>query len=555
MKNRNRTRLFNRLRFILDRGLTVANVLDKAAAAHGDSPIFYLDQPLPYEYLGPVVTPRELLVFAQRLGNGLRQRCGMGRYDRVAIYKENAGDYFFLGLGVMRAGGIAVPIHGHLPPASLARYLAYTGSRILLTDGASYHALCAQGVSLEGITVVRVDGGEPGTVSLAEMLAGASDRLKPVPLTRDDDVLIVHTSGTTGFPKGVIHTSGTLVAGIRGQLEIEPIWRDQTALTAAPFNHFINYLGLLSALVAKVPTWLVSHPEPAAVLELIERERINVVFCFPHTYLGMYKQGLDGHDLCSVRLWLAGADSSHEAHIRAFTRHGAFLRLCGRPLIRSLYVDTLGSSEVGFAALFRFTFSFSKRFARYVGRSTFAGPRVKIADATGRPVRPGRVGRVMVKGPTLFKGYWNAHDKLHGVVRDGWWWTGDVGYRDRWGRYYHVDRDVDVIHTESGPVYTLPLEELLLNYPGVAEAVVVGRDTDAGSQQAIALVEPLPGQAIAADPLRQWVNSKLPVSSQLSEIRVVVHEDIPRGLTGKVLKRLLQQRPSSGAVTLAHHAS
>lgn len=535
-------RPFNRLRFILDRKLTVANALDKAARAHPDATVFLLDAPVGYGGLGTRVTVRQLQAFADRMAHVLTGPLGMARYERVAIVKRNAGDYFFLALAVMRAGGIAVPINAGLAPEALRRYLDDTGCCIVLSDRATLARF--DGVlDPERHRLVAVDAPrDEGPVQALEpaLQSAPPAPFAPVSMAADDDVLLVHTSGTTGFPKAVIHTSGSLVAGVRGQLLIEPVFRHHLAMSASPFNHFINHLGLLSALLARVPTWLMSSDDPDTLLRHIDRERVNVVFCFPHTYLAMYRLGLDRYDLGSVKLWLAGADSSHEAHIKAFTRKGALLRLFGRPLIRSVYVDTLGSSEVGFAALFRFTFSFSRRFDRYVGKPTFAGPKVKVADERGRPLPPGRIGRLMVKGPTLFKGYWNAHDRLHGVVLDGWWWTGDVVLRDARGRHYHLDRHSDVIRGRDGEIYTLPLEERLLKEPGVLEAVVVARADDERGEVPVALIQPMPGARLDAEALRARINAALPAAQALAEIHLVDEADIPRGLTGKVLKRCIR---------------
>lgn len=538
--------LFNRIRFIFDAKLTVSNLVDKAAAALPDKPLFYTDEAFEYPGLECPITPQGLQRFTNRMANVLKAWAGLNRYDRVTIYKSNSSDYFFWGVAIMRAGGIAVPVNGGMAVDGLGHYLEYTSSRLLITDIASYQKLKNENATLHSIVRILITDGniedDARCINLLQALQESPEQFEAVQLANDDDVLIVHTSGTTGFPKGVIHTSGTLAAGIKGQLKIEPIFGKDIGLSAAPFNHFISYLGMLSALAAGVPTWMISDPDPDKILKRVDAEKISIVFCFPHTFIGMYEIGLEAYDLSSVRLWIAGADSSHEAHIKAFTQKGAFLKLFGKPLIRSIYADTLGSSEVGFAALFRFVFSFSKHFSRYVGRPTFAGPKVKIADAQGYALPAGTIGRLMVKGPTLFKGYWNAHDKLHGVVIDGWWWTGDVGYRDRFGRYYHYDRAVDVIRTQGGEVHTLPIEEILLNYPGVAEAVVVGRETQDGKQVPIAMVQSLPKVILDAKLIQYEINQHLKVHEQLVELHIVPKQEIPRGLTGKVLKRVLRDK-------------
>jgi acyl-CoA synthetase (AMP-forming)/AMP-acid ligase II len=148
----------------------------------------------------------------------------------------------------------------------------------------------------------------------------------------------------------------------------------------------------------------------------------------------------------------------------------------------------------------------------------------------------------MVKGPTLFKGYWNSHDRLHGTMYDGWWWTGDIGYRDRWGRFYHLDRATDVIYTAQGPVYSLLAEEVLMNHPDVGEVSVFGVPTADGKQKAIAVVNARAGREIDTASLRVWTNELLRLSGPIADILAVDLDEVPRGLTGKVLKRVLREQ-------------
>jgi acyl-coenzyme A synthetase/AMP-(fatty) acid ligase len=298
-------------------------------------------------------------------------------------------------------------------------------------------------------------------------------------------------------------------------------------------------------MLGNLRVWPISRTESGWVQKLIDRERITIFFGFPDVYLRMYEEGLDAYDLSSVQVWIATADTSHEVHKRAFCRKGALLRLRGRPLLGSLFLDVLGTSEVGWGALSRFTSSCSKpRHDRLVGRPSYlAGPKVKIADETGRRLPPGTVGHLMVKGPTLFKGYWNAREQPRRP--DGWWWTGDIGYQDRFGRVYHMDRAVDVIRTRDGPVYTLLAEEVLMSHPDVSEAAVFGVTDPLGEEVPVALVYPKAGHTIDSEACRAWVNGRLQRSAGLRQLAVVSPDDIPRGLTGKVLKRVLRARYQS----------
>jgi acyl-CoA synthetase (AMP-forming)/AMP-acid ligase II len=183
---------------------------------------------------------------------------------------------------------------------------------------------------------------------------------------------------------------------------------------------------------------------------------------------------------------------------------------------------------------------------------------VKVADETGAEVAVGKVGRLMVKGPTVFKGYWNEHHRLHGVVIDGWWWTGDLARRDARGRFYQLDRDTDCIRTSSGPIYTLLVEEELLKHPDVHEAVVIGIPADDGAQKPMIVLQAKDGRdGFDADAARAWIESHIPLPGPGVEVVVVRNDsDLPRGLTGKILKRVVRDRHAvqAGAVDAPHQA-
>ncbi|HEX8701960.1 MAG TPA: class I adenylate-forming enzyme family protein [Myxococcaceae bacterium] len=541
-----KTRFFNRLRFALDSKLSLANVADKAAAAQASGAVFYLHEPLRYSGLPEqAVSAREMLGFVNRVGN-LLLAAGLKRFDRVAIYKTHSPDYFFLGLAIVKAGGIAVPINPRMAHRDLGNYLAHTGARFVITDPETFTS-GVQEVAARSSVEKWIFTSAPAATAVPSMvlereLPGASDQLEPVELASDSDVMIVHTSGTTGFPKGVLIGNGGIMSALRANLAIQPFSRKNKALFVGPYNHYATYLGMMTSLVGGAPVWVLSKADPEVVLRTIEREKISVYVGFPDTYLGMYHHGLDKYDLSSMRAWMSAADASHEVHVRAFVQHGALYRVFGRPVTRSVFVDAWGTSELGFFGLTRIAFAGTQRYGRCIGRQSIFGHKVKIADERGRPLKPGEVGRFMVKGPMLFKGYWNAHDRLHGVMIDGWWWTGDVGYRDSSGRFYQLDRAVDVMETRQGPVYTLPIEELLLKFPEVGEAVVFGVPDADGNTVPAAVVYPKPGAAANADELLRRINQQLEPQAALRRIVLVDVEEIPRGLTGKVLKRQVRER-------------
>ncbi|MDX1589537.1 MAG: class I adenylate-forming enzyme family protein [Oleiphilaceae bacterium] len=533
-----------RVQFIFDRELNAGNFLDKAYQRHGDFTFLHFDQQTLLGEKTDHVRLSQLIAQANRVSRLLLSH-SIERFNRVAIYQNNSPDYFLLGMATIRAGGIAVPIHGDMATDIFIEYVNNTGSRYLFTDSERYAELLEAGFLEKCPCVEQVfitdQTGQGDQNVFAETLAGFPAEFEPVSPWPDEDIFIVHTSGTTGIPKGVLHTSGSFIAGLKGMLKIQPVFKGQRFLSAMPYNHFISYQGISSAAIAGNEGLLLQKDVAANVLDCIQSFRPQVVFCFPHIYVDIYDYGLESHDLSSVKLWMAGADSSHEAHIREFLQYGSLLGCFGQVFIPSAYIDSLGTSEVGFPAFIKVSTKYSKTFSRCIGRSTFAGPRVKVADENGRKVKRLETGRLMVKGPTLFKGYWNAHDRLHGVVKDGWWWTGDMGYRDRRGRYFHLDRCVDQIHSANGVLSSLLLEEHVLKHQGVTEAVVVARNTPDEGQQPLIFVQSRRGRSVSKEEMELWVREALPEGVRCGGVQFVDREAIPRGLTGKVLKRQLRE--------------
>lgn len=539
--------LASQVRLLADREITYANGVDRACRWTGDRTLWTLDAPLPWAGLDRLeLSALSVREFAARFGNALCA-AGLQRRGRVAVYKMNAPDYFFLSLAIVRAGGIAVPINGGMALADLRRYLTSVDARMLVTDVATFASHIADPAALPMVSTwifPELPAGFPGNgIAMNRVLARSSPVLAPPAMSPDSEVIIAHTSGTTGYPKGVIATVRSLVTSAKAQYTLGPVSAHDRVVVAAPFNHLVCHTGMFSAMLGGIPVHPLTVLDPEAIFQRIDREQITIFFGFPDVYGALHDAELEHRKLDSMRLWFGTADTSHEDHKRAFTQHGAFLRVFGRPLLRSIFVDALGSSEIGFAALSRLSFSFTPvQHRRLIGTPNPAGPRVKVADEHGRELPPGQIGRLMVKGPTLFKGYWNAHDRQqHGALQDGWWWTGDLAHRNRRGQYFHLDRDVDVIRTAEGPVYSLPAEDVLMSHAAVAEAVVFAVPHPVDGPVAVALVVPRRGRTLDRS-LLTWVNAQLKLPARIADLRVVTIGDIPRGLTGKILKRVLRER-------------
>jgi 3-aminoavenalumate diazotase len=440
-----------------------------------------------------------------------------------------------------------VPINSGMRGAQLEHYLKYTGARIVLADAATFATSIGDPERLPSVRTWGFPATPPGFpaehIDVDVEVQRFDADSEPAALRSDSPVLIAHTSGTTAFPKGVVATAGTLAAGIKGHYVDEPILAHNRTGIAGHFNHLVYQSGLLAAMLGNMAVWTLSPQDARASLVAIERERLNFFFAFPDVFLRMYREGLDGYDLSSIRIWIATADTSHDVHMKAFCQTGAYVRVLGFPLMRSAFIEILGSTEVGAGAVRRVRLPFLRlRSDRLIGWPTVGGPRVRLTDASGRiERRTGVVGRVEVSGPTVFAGYWDG-TTMSAARREKWTWTGDLAYRGRLRAFHHVDRAVDVIRTAAGPVYSLPMEEVLLQHPDVHEVCVVGLPHPRGGEVPVAVVQSRSGKPVDRDDLLRWAAGRPDLKAPLVDVIAVGDNAMPRGLTGKVLKREIRAR-------------
>ncbi|WP_226647050.1 class I adenylate-forming enzyme family protein [Microbulbifer variabilis] len=534
----------------------IDRALEFAAHRHGKRELIELTRPLAWTQQQHWNAP-QILDTVKKL-SACWHHLGVKEGDRVAIYKANQFDYFLFSVAALRIGAIAVPINGNVAPEVALGYMERVGVTLLISDRSGWQKLGAPGKRKEPMpqSLQRVvlcdaplhDSSQTAQVhSLPALLQEALPAAPECNRGAADPLYIVHTSGTTGVPKGVILKQEGIAQSLRSIVLFNPISTRDLACFALPLNHQVSHLYLHGMLMMGIHLILDDKLEAEELVRQLHERKPTVFFGFPITYTRMMEAGALEQSLDSVRIWGTTADASHEVQQRAFIAQGSFFTRLGIPVRGSLFVDGLGSSEVGIAALLRIATPWTKRFERRVGRKTPLGPMIKIADADGRPVAKGQVGRLMIKGKSMFDGYWNAHDVFYASTRDGWWFTGDMMREGSDGEFVHLDREVDVIHTAGGPVYTLPLEEVILKHEGVLDTCVFGvRPTSDGPEVTAAVVAPQANANLQdAEALRRSLNALLPAEQQLVHLWLIDWQEFPIGATGKTLKRRLRERYNS----------
>lgn len=460
---------------------------------------------------------------------------GIGRRDPVVVYASDAADHVLAFLALARLGAIPALLNPHLDGERAARYTARLGAAGVLADPAHLAALA---------------GHEPGARLLPEIATlGAGDPdAAPEPYRHwsDDPVAITHSSGTTGMPKAVVHSHASLYAAIRHRLRLPRPQGQDRMLSALPAPHAATLIAVNLALSSHTRLALLSSQSGTGVLDAIERWQPSGVVGFAATWADLARHDLAARDLASVALWWNTGDCAHETHIRRLIATGSRETVTRAGRTRepgSLFVDGLGSTEMGHSHFFITHGPGTDRYGRCVGRP-HAFVDCAVVGPDGEPLGPGEIGELATASPTLALGYWNDSATTFRTRIRGRFLTGDLVYRDEEGYYYHVDRAVDSVELGDGSrLFTAMSEErVLAACPDVTDCTVVAvRDGERVVTDVLLLLSD--GADPAADRTKDVVAAlDEAAAATVRRVLVVRADDLPLGPTGKVRKVLLRER-------------
>ncbi|MGI5195106.1 AMP-binding protein [Streptomyces sp. CA-288835] len=493
---------------------------------------------------------------------------GVRPRDPVAVHSHSSAENAVNYLALTSLGAIPSLVNGNLRPEIAREYVRRQGAVGAFTD-AEHHSVLSGPETGLGFCVTA-DGIGP---EFRERLPMS------YPYRHDptDPVIISHSSGTTGMPKGVPHSHRTLMYSQVHRLRYSTGADMARTLVALPGPHNASIATLLYCLLLRADIKLLSSQRGTEVLDAIEEFRPSTVLAFAGTFGEMAGEDLAARDLSSVEVWFNTGDAAHESHIRALVRHGVREEISrdGGVLRRSrvegsVFIDGLGSSEVGHSLFHNRHTKDTSAYSRCIGKPfSFAEAAVLAEDGT--PLPPGEIGRLGLKSPTITPGYWNDSLTWNRMRLGGYWLPGDLAYQDEEGNFYHLDRATDAIRTRAGILFSTRTEELLLReLPELADCTVVGvapegvrADWDGdGEAEAYALLQLTHDNANDDDPSgndrdEAWterVNAVLSAAGFPPVTRAVPMkpEDVAKGATGKVLKRVMRDR--FAAKELTEHA-
>jgi acyl-coenzyme A synthetase/AMP-(fatty) acid ligase len=376
----------------------------------------------------------------------------------------------------------------------------------------------------------------------------------------DDVCALIHSSGTTGTPKSTILGHRSFWDGKQPRMVRFPAEPYDRLMSLMPHTHAGGLSYFLTATLLGLPTVVMGDWRRRVVEPVMEAFQPTMLASFPRTFVELATGELPVKGAAQVHSWFNTADAAHYGHIRRLVQLGqrpaglikAWLlpkdQADEEALPGSQFVDGLGSSEMGMALFGGLFTPETPRDDRCIGKPQQGCTAAAVLDDNGREVPDGTVGLLAVKAPSLTPGYWRNPRLTSSFELNGYWLTGDVAYRDAEGNFYHLDRTVDVIDTLDGPVYSLPIEEVLIADCAdvVMDCNVVGVPAPGGGQRPIAVVQLQSGAADwTAEAILEKANKELTAAGLAPLAAVVIARtpaDYPLGPTGKVLKRELRTR-------------
>jgi long-chain acyl-CoA synthetase len=452
---------------------------------------------------------------------------GIDPGDRVALYSLNAPEFAAAYLGILKAGAAVVPINVMLNPNEITYILEDSGAR-----GLFYHPVLSQaaeeaGRACSGLRFLACLRGGVGP-TLDDFAASAAEPPAWEADPGEQLAAILYTSGTTGRPKGAMLSHASLMANAAAVAQVLGLrpGEDRMLVVLPMFHAFAATVGMLTPLLHGLGLVVLDRFEPRLVSAAIERHGATVFLGVPSMYSLLLRVGDEAlRQWRSVRFCVSGGAAMPRAVMSAFEQRFRIPVLEGDGPTECSPVTCVNPLD-------------GPRKAGSVGLP-IPGVEMRIAAPDGRTLADGEHGEVCVRGANVMKGYWGLEAETAASFFGDWFRTGDLGYRDRDGYFFLVDRIKDLIIVNGMNVYPRMIEEVLYRHPQVAEAAVVGEPHGLHGEIPVAHVVPAPGARPGASELRDWCREHL--GRHEVPRRVLVRESLPKNAAGKILKRELRR--------------
>ena len=496
--------------------LNLGSILQANANEQPDAPVMRAS--------GETISYGELDRAARGVATCLHER-GIVPGSKIALLVPNVPEFTIAYFGALYAGATVVPINVLAAAPEVSYFLEDSGASLLIVHPL-FEQAGREGAAPLGVPVVLATS-EPEGETLGALAAGAPIDV-PHPTSPQDTAVILYTSGTTGKPKGaeLTHSNLLLNCAVVVPKLMPPSDEGHRALATLPLFHSFGQTVIQNGMIASGGSFtLLPRFSPEDAFELIERDRLTIFAGVPTMYFALlHHRGDRAHDVSTLQACLTGGAPMPVEVLSAFEEK-----------FNVEILEGFGLSET--SPIASFNVPSKPRKAGSIGYPVW-GVEMAILDENDEPLPDGERGEICIRGHNIMKGYLGRPDATKETLKNGWFHSGDIGYRDEDGCYWIVDRKKDMILRGGFNVYPREVEEVLYEHEDVVEAAVIGVPHESHGEEVKAVVALGEGAGVSADELRDFCKDRLAAYKYPRIVEII--PELPKGPTGKILKRELR---------------
>ena len=494
----------------------------------GESRVLEQGEQVTLIFEGREIINVEMLRASKKLVTALKD-LGVKRGDRVILQMPNCPEVLQSFSAVWRIGAVIVPINYLIGEEETAYIYRDSGAKVVISSRAFLPKIHAGRLKAPEVkTVILIDDDVPeGTLSYHQLVENSDEEHEIVETEDDDIAALIYTAGTTGRPKGVIHTHHSLYANAKMQYETVPLPDGMTSISVLPLCHSFGIATMNNGLFRTGRTVLLNSFDMDVIFSSIEKYQAKIMAGVPtmYVYMLLYPEPKK-YNLSSMKYWISGSAPLALETCNKFKEVFGFEIIEGWGLTEAGANNSCnpfdGLKKIGSIGL------------------PMIGTEMLIVDDSGKELAPGQEGEIIIRGPMLMKGYWQKPEETADILKDGWLYTGDVGYVDDDGYFWITDRKKDLIIKGGENLSPRTIEEVLFTCPKVSEASVIGIKDDVYGEDIKAFVVLNPGEKATEEEIVNFCRMKL--TNFLLPKKVVFLQALPKSLVGKVLKKELRKR-------------
>lgn len=483
---------------------------------------------------------------ANRVANLLLKR-GIKKGDKVAILLVNCLEWLPIYFGILKSGAVAVPLNFRYTADEIKYCLELSESIALIFGPEFIGRIESIYHQIPDIKTLLFAGENRPTFAenYDRLTANCTSECPHIDVADDDDAVIYFSSGTTGFPKAILHTHRSLMTAMYTEQNHHGQNREDNFLCIPPLYHTGAKMHWFGSLLSGSRAVLLRGVKPEWILKTVSEEKITIVWLlvpWAQDILDAIESGavnLEDYELSQWRLMHIGAQPVPPSLIHRWQKY----------FPNHLYDTNYGLSEsIGPGCVHLGTANIHK-----VGAIGVPGYKwqVKIVDEEGMPVEQGQVGELAVMGSGVMKCYYNDPEATEAVLRDGWLHTGDMARMDEEGFIYLVDRKKDVIISGGENIYPVQIEDFLRAHKAIKDVAVIGLPDSRLGEIAAAIVEIKPGSVCTEEEIKAFCGTM----PRYKRPRKVIFDEVPRNPTGKIEKPRLRERYGATSLVASQTAN